>query len=149
MTRFCDNGCLELSFPAAEADASSGIATLSARLTEHGLPQHRAGDVKIALAEAINNVVEHAYSDVAPAAVQVTCCLCKDTLKVLISDTGKPLPGLQPPDGIPSEIGTTIQDLPEGGFGWFLIRELTREIRYRRRRGQNQLTLLFDLRDPR
>lgn len=115
MTRFCDNGCLELSFPAAEADASSGIATLSARLTEHGLPQHRAGDVKIALAEAINNVVEHAYSDVAPAAVHVTCCLCKDTLKVLISDTGKPLPAYSRPTGYRRRLGPQSRTCPRAG----------------------------------
>ncbi len=42
-----------------------GIARLSAGLAERGLPAPKASDVKIALAEAINNLVEHAYAGIA------------------------------------------------------------------------------------
>jgi serine/threonine-protein kinase RsbW len=31
-------------------------------------------------------------------------------------------------------------DLPEGGFGWFLIRELTKDLQYVRHEDQNRLT---------
>lgn len=145
MNRKCDKKCLELSFPAVEAEASIGIATLSARLTQNGLPEHKTDDVKIALAEAINNVVEHAYSGIAPANVQVNCRLCKERLEIVISDSGAPLPGLRIPDGKPAALGSNIRNLPEGGFGWFLIHQLTSEIRYERHDGNNHLCLRFDL----
>jgi serine/threonine-protein kinase RsbW len=136
--------CLELSFPATETEASAGIEQLSTGLSDQGLPVKKSDEVKIALAEAINNVVEHAYAGIAPAKVQVTCRLDRDRLDILISDTGNPLPGLHPPDGAPASVDTTLQDLPEGGFGWYLIHELTSDIRYERRKGCNRLSLRFD-----
>ncbi len=147
MASNCKQDCLDLSFPATEARASAGIATLSARLAAQGLPASKSDDVKIALAEAINNVVEHAYAGVAPAHIQVDCCLCKDRLVIQITDTGNPMPELRPPDGTPVPINTAPQDLPEGGFGWFLIHQLTSEIRYERRNGGNRLSLRFDFAD--
>ncbi|WP_171124431.1 MULTISPECIES: ATP-binding protein [unclassified Ruegeria] len=139
--------CLDLSFVATEAEASLGIARLSLCLEEKGLPGHKAGDVKIALAEAINNVVEHAYAGITPARVQVHCRFHQNWLDILISDTGMPLPGFCIPEGIPAALGETIDELPEGGFGWFLIHELTSDIRYERKRGCNRLSLRFDFPD--
>ncbi|WP_254438803.1 MULTISPECIES: ATP-binding protein [Ruegeria] len=140
--------CLDLSFAATETEASAGIAQLSRGLAAHGLPAHKAGDVKIALAEAINNVVEHAYADITPAKVKVRCRLHQNWLEILISDTGNPLPGFRVPDGIPASLGSTVEDLPEGGFGWFLIHELTSDIRYERSNGCNRLSLRFDFPEP-
>jgi serine/threonine-protein kinase RsbW len=33
-----------------------------------------------------------------------------------------------------------LADLPEGGFGWYLIRSLTEELSYRRSNGINRLS---------
>ncbi len=142
-----ENGCLELSFPATEAQASLGIAALSDGLSARGLPESRRDDVRIALAEAINNVVEHAYAGTAAAEIQVSCHLCKDVLEILISDCGKPLPDLRVPEGDPPSVETERSDLPEGGFGWFLIRQLVSEICYRRAEGRNYLRLRFSFDD--
>ena len=144
----CDCKCLDLVFAATEDEASAGIAQLSNCLAARGLPAHKASDVKIALAEAINNVVEHAYAGVTAAQVNVRCRLHQDWLEILIFDTGTPLPGFRVPDGTPAELGTTIEDLPEGGFGWFLIHTLTSAIRYERSEGCNRLSLRFDFPDP-
>ncbi|SDX48191.1 serine/threonine-protein kinase RsbW [Ruegeria halocynthiae] len=140
----CKQDCLDLSFPATQAQASAGIVTLSARLAAYGLPVSKADDVKIALAEAINNVVKHAYAGIAPADIQIDCCLCKDKLVIQITDTGKPMPNLRLPDGPPAPVDAPLQDLPEGGFGWHLIRQLTSNIQYERRDGGNRLCLRFD-----
>lgn len=144
MSRNCEKDCVELSFPAIEAEASRGIARISDQLTAHGMPPARAGDVKIALAEAINNVVEHAYAGLPPDRVWINCLMCRETLEVQIMDTGNPMPGLQPPGGAPPPLDTIRQDLPEGGFGWFMIRQLTSGLRYERRDGYNCLCLWFD-----
>ncbi|KUJ79139.1 ATP-binding protein [Ruegeria profundi] len=136
--------CLDLSFLATQSKASAGVARISQDLEAQGLPAPWAGDVKIALAEAINNVVEHAYAGLTPAEVEIRCQLHKTWLDVLITDTGNPLPGLCIPDGILAPLGSTLSELPEGGFGWFLIHELTSEIRYERSNGRNRLSLRFD-----
>ncbi|WP_237212613.1 ATP-binding protein [Ruegeria lacuscaerulensis] len=133
-----------MSFAATESEASIGIAQLSRCLAAQGLPAHKASDVKIALAEAINNVVEHAYAGVTPAKVKVRCRLHRNWLVILISDTGNPLPGFRVPEGVPAPLGSSVDELPEGGFGWFLIHELTSDIRYERSDGCNRLSLRFD-----
>lgn len=147
MTVNCEDGRLELSFLAIEADASQATAVLHAAIARLGLPDHKVNDVKIAVAEAINNVVEHAYSGLAPGFVRVKGTLYRDHLEFRIWDAGRPLPGLRVPDGIPASVETGIEDLPEGGFGWFMIRKLTDRVRYDRRRGKNRLLLSFKLRE--
>ncbi len=142
-----EQDCLDLNFPATEIQASRGIAMLSKQLAAYGLPANKADDVKIALAEAINNVVEHAYAGIAPADIQVDCRLCKKQLAIRIRDTGKPLPDLQPPEATPASVKTSLQDLPEGGFGWFLIHQLASEIHYERTDSSNVLLLRFDFAD--
>ncbi len=149
MPRYCQQDCVDLSFPASEVAASHGIAVLSQQLIDSGVPASRAGDIKIALAEAINNVVEHAYAGVKREKVQIHCRICKEALEVQILDTGKPMPGLEPPDGSPPSIETPRQDLPEGGFGWFLILQLASKVRYEKQDGHNCLRLWFNFAVPR
>lgn len=144
MTVNCEDGRLELAFPAVEAEASRAIASLHARLSNFGLPGQKIADIKIVVAEAINNVVEHAYAECTPGMVRVSVLHFKDHLQVQIADTGRPLPGLRIPDGIPASVETDTPNLPEGGFGWFLIRTLADEVRYDRKNGQNLLFLGFE-----
>ena len=106
MTVNCEDGRLEVAFPAVEAEASRAIASLHAGLSNLGLPGQKTADIKIVLAEAINNVVEHAYAERAPGMVRVSVLDSKDYLEVQITDTGHPLPGLKMPDGIPASVET-------------------------------------------
>ena len=54
-----------------------------------------------------------------------------------------PLPGLRLPEGTAPPAVTPRESLPEGGFGWFLIRALTERLDYARADGENRLTLHF------
>ncbi|MFC3613132.1 ATP-binding protein [Lutimaribacter marinistellae] len=134
-----------LSFQASEGAARDGIRAVASALRWRGLSGDRAGDVELALAEAINNVVEHAYAGLAPGQVHVTCWLGGGRLDILISDNGHAMPGGRLPEGTAAKLENAIEDLPEGGFGWFLIRQLATEIRYERCSGLNRLSLMFDL----
>ena len=133
------------SFLATELDARSGIGSVVERLRRMGLPEARAGDVQIALAEAVNNVVEHAYADAAPGDVSIGYSLDAKQLWVSIRDAGLPLPNKNLTTGQPADLSVPLEDLPEGGFGWFLIRELTSDIKYERDNGNNRLSLCFDV----
>lgn len=133
------------SFTATDMDARAGIAGIVSRLRALGVPGERADEVQIALTEAVNNVVEHAYAGSAPGDVTIDCRLGSDELRVCIQDAGGPYPGGQLPDGKPADINVPQSDLPEGGFGWFLIRELATQIKYERTGGGNNLSLCFEL----
>lgn len=113
--------------------------------TLHGLaglrldPEER-GAVELVLAEALNNVVEHAYAG-ASGWVQLDCCHDDLGLHVTIRDRGRPMPRDGLPLGEAANDGRAPVDMPEGGFGWFIIRDLARDIRYRREGGMNVLSL--------
>lgn len=132
------------SFTATQLDARSGISLVMERLRDFNLPEDRVGEVQIALAEAVNNVVEHAYAGEAAGDVRICCDLDREHLWIRISDAGPPFPDGKLPEGNPADITGPLETLPEGGFGWFLIRELTNNLHYERHDGSNRLSLCFD-----
>ena len=97
--------------------------------------------VRLVVAEMLNNIVEHAYPDPhPPGPIHIACHHAPDGLHLAVSDEGLPMPDLQVPLGLPQEIDRPVCDLPEGGFGWFLIGGLAHNIVYRRDRGRNVLS---------
>lgn len=87
---------------------------------------------EIVLAEVLNNIAEHSYegSNLGSVAVSVLCT--DDMISVETRDYGTQMPGLSPPDPGEEELPMDIEDLPEGGFGWFFIRSLSTHMEYRR-----------------
>lgn len=112
-----------------------GLAALLAAEPLRGLSDECRGRAEIVLAEALNNIVEHAY---AGAAGQIDIALRLDggALSCQIRDRGRAMPNLALPLGVLRDFG---DDLPEGGFGWFLIHALAQGLDYARQDGQNCL----------
>jgi serine/threonine-protein kinase RsbW len=120
------------------------LAEVRGWLALAGLSEERCGTVEIALAEALNNVVEHGYAGTR-GEIALELRHANGALRATLRDNGPPLPRLRLPAGkVPSPDGARAA-LPEGGFGWFLIRSLTRELSYARSGTENRLTLVFDL----
>ncbi|WP_135449458.1 ATP-binding protein [Tabrizicola caldifontis] len=109
-------------------------------------PRHRQ-TVELVLAEVLNNVAEHAY---APATGHVAIFLMRFSggLVCEVIDNGAPMPNGTAPAGRLPEFDLSGGDLPEGGFGWYLIRSLACEITYRRQRGTNRLGFTIPLGPP-
>lgn len=108
---------------------------------------HRA-TVEIVLAEALNNIAEHAYAD-APGQVGITLTIGRAGLECDLVDQGLPMPDARLPAGLlprfdPGELAL----LPEGGFGWHLIRRLTRDLAYRRSAAGNHLHFVIPPESP-
>jgi serine/threonine-protein kinase RsbW len=61
-----------------------------------------------------------------------------------VLDHGAELPGHILPSGTLADLGQH-SDLPEGGFGWHMIRALAKDVEYRRQNGCNQLSFRLDL----
>ena len=59
--------------------------------------------------------------------------------RLLSQDNGAPMPDETLP--APKQVSTDValEDLPEGGFGWFLIHNVTKDLSYRREEGWNYL----------
>ncbi|PKQ13077.1 MAG: ATP-binding protein [Alphaproteobacteria bacterium HGW-Alphaproteobacteria-1] len=118
------------------------LAEIRGWLCLQGLDDAACGKIEIALAEALNNVVEHASLD-SKDEIALDMTLAPDGIGVELRDRGAPLPGLTPPRGDPPTLTGDRDNLPEGGFGWFLIRTLTTDLHYARTDGKNHLSLRF------
>ncbi|KXF88851.1 ATP-binding protein [Phaeobacter inhibens] len=132
-------------FTATELDARSGVQDVVARLRTMGIPDPRVDEVQIALTEAVNNVVEHAYAGMNIGDVRIRCNLHPDQLWISIGDGGAPFENGELPMGTPHDLTVDADQLPEGGFGWLLIRELTSDVQYKRDDTGNNLSLCFEI----
>ena len=128
-----------MSFRASFDNVRDAIAAANESLAPLNLDQEDHHSVQLVLAEALNNVVEHAYQPGNPGDVTLILRHGRAGLLVEVRDRGRAMPNGRPPntDG-PSASGTR-DALPEGGFGWFLIREIARDLIYDRRDGENFL----------
>lgn len=139
---------LHLSIAPTPEASSDGHRRISAWMERAGLDPALRGDAEIVLGEALNNIVEHAFATGATPggkgnAIRVTLRHDQGTLTISIRDRGDAMPGLAPPAGVLPPEGDCTEDLPEGGFGWFLIRQLTHDLRYHRHEGWNRLDLVI------
>lgn len=107
------------------------------------LPDDQRGTAELLLAEVLNNVVEHAYAG-GVGEIEVTVARCGRSLVFRVLDRGAELPGHVLTPGYRGDYGPQ-GDLPEGGFGWPMIRALAKDVDYRRQDGCNQLSFRLDL----
>lgn len=128
------------------ADAQSvrcALGAVTARLVP-GFGDEAAGTAEIVLAEVLNNIVEHAYGG-GGGPVELRLDGVPGGLLCTVTDRGRPMPGGALPKGRPQAPPARIEDLPEGGFGWILIRDLAEDLHYTRSGGRNVLTLRLPL----
>lgn len=105
------------------------------------VPPSLAVNAEIVLAEVMNNIVEHAYAAKA-GDISLTLTRTKAGIACHLKDCGAAMPGLTLPEGAFQTLGE-IEDLPEGGFGWFLIRSLVDDLTYQRANDENHVSFLL------
>ena len=98
--------------------------------------------VELCVAEALTNVVKHAYDCQGNKIVNVVCALTRSHIVVDIEDEGKELPHHLLATAGPRELGSDIIELPENGFGWFLIMDQMDAVEYVRQDGINHLRMI-------
>lgn len=116
------------------------LAALQAGLAAQGVDPELAETAEIVLAEALNNICEHAYAERAPGPVRLWVKPGAEGLRISLCDAGHPMPGLALPSGDPPDLNVGLDALPEGGFGWFVIRSTAEDLAYARRMGCNRLS---------
>ena len=116
-----------------------GLDRVNSALAQMGFDANLAGTVEIVLAEVMNNIVEHAYAGRGDGLISLQMAAGDAGLNFTVTDRGHPLP-----KGTIRKVerdleNTPVADLPEGGFGWQLIQNITEQLDYRRVEDTNQL----------
>lgn len=128
----------DFNFSASSRNVRAVLLKVAATLAEN-LSEDQTGTVELALAEALNNIVEHAYADLPPGPIRLSLTQKRDAVICQIRDEGRPMPNLRPPNRGMQKVASRTEDLAESGWGWSLIRALTTNLRYQRHANHNHL----------
>lgn len=136
---------LHLFFQADPASVRRALETALGVIHDLVPASERSSAVEIVLAEVLNNIVEHAYGESGRGLIELEVDRAPVGLVFRIRDEGLEMPGGAVPPGAPQDLDVSERDLPEGGFGWFLIHELTEDLAYRRVGNRNELSFRIAL----
>ncbi len=139
-----------VSIPGRLSHVRRGLRQLLDELAPLALDVEERGTIELVLAEALNNIVEHAYPTPDQAGeITIRCRHRVNGLHVTITDRGLPMPDGTLPLGTAPRTDVATDNLPEGGFGWFLIHDLAKDVRYVREGHRNRLNLRLAIAIPR
>ncbi|MFQ5627226.1 MAG: ATP-binding protein [bacterium] len=96
--------------------------------------------VELCVVEACNNAIEHAYKNQPGHVVEVDVEFDPDKISFAIVDTGNSLQQACEPTLDYNPKGD-VHELPEGGMGLYLIKEIMDKSEYTTSHGKNKLTL--------
>lgn len=139
-----------LALVADDLAVRSGLRQLRRWMAACAAPSDLTGRTELVLAEVLNNITEHGYGSDEGGRISIRCTFERTGLRVVVTDSGQAVPAtvLQRParHGLePCQLSLPM--LPEGGFGWSLIHELTRELTCRRDDDANRLCFLVPYHD--
>jgi len=117
----------------------AALKAVSAETLECGLAPDRRAQLELVLAEVLNNVAEHAYRGRPDGCIELRMEYGDPVLHFSVEDLGVPMPGGTLPAGNAPPTSVDTPDMPEGGFGWFIIRQLVDDISYQCHEGRNVL----------
>lgn len=132
---------LRLRLNSDEYEIRRSLEQIKAHATRHNADHVMLGTIEIVLAEVLNNIAEHAYaSQPRGGPIDITCTATPDAFRFAVLDEGTPLPrGVLQARSMPRQYPPE-GPLPEGGFGWDLIRMLSVRLSFTRKHGRNCLS---------
>ena len=114
--------------PAKKAQLAVFLGFVDLISERYGLDRDHAHRLKLALEEAIVNVVEHGYATRnEPGDLTLTADVEDDVAVVTLQDHGTPF---GPDDAPPPDLDSDWDQRRVGGLGWHLIRELSDAVAY-------------------
>lgn len=123
------NDVIELTFPARAEYVGVARLTVSGIAHRTGLSYDEIEDIKLAVAEACTNAVQHAYADDVVGTVFLRCKIKADRLIIEVADDGNSFELATLPDKLqPIDTSLQIDELIEGGLGLYLIHTLMDEV---------------------
>ena len=124
------------------------VATLSTFvkdvMTRLGIGKPLASKLRLALEEAVVNVMEYAYPAGTKGDVNIRVTSDGEQLRFIITDSGI---SFDPTEASKADTTLSAEERPVGGLGILLVRELMDSINYERIDGKNVLRMIKKLKD--
>ncbi|MCR8547665.1 ATP-binding protein [Salipiger sp. P9] len=131
----------EMTLDSTPAEVRRAVDRAQRALGRFGWCEEPRRAAELVLAEALNNIVEHAYGESPEGRIHVALTATAVQADLVVCDCGGAMPDGRLPPGEPVDLEMGLHDLPEGGFGWYLIRRLADRLVYRRCGGHNRLEI--------
>ena len=112
------------------------VETFTDRL---GIDTSKAHNIKLAVEEAVVNVMEYAYPAGTTGDISLKVMYNERKMKFVITDSGV---AFNPTKATLADTTLSVEDRPIGGLGLLLVRELMDSINYERIDNKNTLTLI-------
>lgn len=123
---------IEMKFPAKAEYVGVIRMTVSGVANRMGFDYETIEDIKVALSEAVTNVVSHAYLEEESGELTLGFAVYEDKLEIMVSDRGESFNIADIKDRIgpmsAREEMKPVSQIREGGFGLFLINTLMDEV---------------------
>ncbi len=107
-------------------------------LEDIGLDEHLAMTIRLAVEEAVVNIIQYAYNDKQEGSVILCMTVTEQWLEIVLTDQGIPF---DPTERPAVDIEAPLEERQVGGLGIHFMRQLMDSINYERINGQNVLTL--------
>lgn len=129
---------ISLTVQSHPAAVRAALGEVCAALRARALDRDSCENAELVLAEVLNNIVKHAYRG-RGGVIGIALRIGGGQVAFRITDCGRPMPDGRLPAGL---LPDNRPGLPvsEGGYGWFLIRSLSRGLNYRRDGDRNILS---------
>lgn len=105
---------------------------------EHGFSEAKMHDVRLAVDEAVTNIIKHAYNRDETKKIDIELEINTERLCVTLTDTGKvfKIKSLKQPDVL-----EYARQKRRGGMGVYLIHTLMDNVDYFRNKGKNEIKM--------
>ena len=110
---------------------------------DHLISDGNIREIELCLAEALNNIIKHAYKGSENNTIEISMEIRNKQFKVILIDYGIERSNLNKPtlEFDPND----IESLPEGGMGLFIIEQLMNETNYLRDGNKNIFTMVKNI----
>jgi serine/threonine-protein kinase RsbW len=110
---------------------------------DHSVSETKIREIELSIAEALNNIIKHAYKGVENNVIQISLDISNNKFTIILEDFGIPRENFNKPslNFDPED----IDSLPEGGMGLFIIEQLMTETKYERIGNKNIFTLVKNI----
>lgn len=128
----------QINISASTRNLSEARNFITAHAESYGFPADQIADIRLAVDEAVTNIIKHAYQGDTSKEINITLECNDKELCVSLTDTGKnfEFETYKLPD-----IKTQIEQKKRGGMGVYLIHSLMDNVSYTRKGKKNRMTM--------